>query len=51
MKNKLQAWMVETDHPATELMKDPHNLEKIDQYMQYEFKNAQKQIEELKQGR
>jgi N-sulfoglucosamine sulfohydrolase len=51
MKKKLQAWMAETDHPATELMKDPHNQEKIDQYMQYEFKNAQKQIEELKQGR
>jgi len=51
MKKKLQAWMAETDHPAAALMKDPHNQEKIDQYMQYEFKNAQKQIEEIKQGR
>jgi N-sulfoglucosamine sulfohydrolase len=51
MKKKLQAWMAETDHPAAALMEDAHNQEKIDQYMQYEFKNAQKQIEELKQGR
>jgi arylsulfatase A-like enzyme len=51
MKKKLQAWMAETDHPAAALMEDAHNQEKIDQYMQCEFKNAQKQIEELKQGR
>jgi hypothetical protein len=51
MKKKLQAWMDQTDHPAAALMKQPHNRERIDQYMQYEFENAQKQIEELKQGR
>ncbi len=51
MKKKLQEWMAETDHPAAELMKDPHNQGKIDQYMQYEFENAKKQIEELKEGR
>jgi hypothetical protein len=51
MKRKLQAWMAETDHPAAALMKDPDNQERVDQYMQYEFKNAQKQIEELKNGR
>jgi hypothetical protein len=51
MKKKLQTWMAEMDHPAAALMKDPHNQEEIDQYMQYEFENAQKQIEELKQGR
>ena len=51
MKEKLQAWMVETNHPATALMEDPHDQEEIDQYMQYEFENAQKQVEELKHGR
>jgi hypothetical protein len=51
MKKKLARWMAETDHPAADLMKDPHNQAKIDQYMQYEFENAKKQIEELKQGR
>lgn len=43
--------MTETAHPAAALMKDPHNQEKIDRYMKYEFENAKKQIEELKQGR
>jgi len=51
MKEKLQAWMAETDHPAAALMKDPLNQDRIDQYMQYEFENAKKQIAELKQGR
>ena len=51
MREKLQAWMAKTDHPAAALMEDPHNQERIDQYMQYEFENAQKQIEELKHGR
>jgi N-sulfoglucosamine sulfohydrolase len=51
MRQRLQAWMAETGHPAAALMKDPHNQGEIDQYMQYEFENAQKQIEELKHGR
>ena len=51
MKKRLQAWMEETNHPAVELMRDPLNQAKIDQYMQYEQENAKKQIAELKQGR
>ena len=51
MKKKLAAWMAETDHPVAALMKDPHNQDKIDRYMQYEFENARKQIEELKEGK
>jgi hypothetical protein len=51
MKQRLQAWMTQTHHPATELVKDPHNQARIDEYMQYERDNAKKQIEELKQGK
>ena len=51
MKQRLQAWMTQTHHPATELMKDPHNQARIDEYTQYERDNAKKQIEELKQGK
>ena len=43
--------MAETDYPAAALMKDPHNREKINRYMQYEFENIRKQIKELKRGR
>jgi hypothetical protein len=51
MKQKLQAWMVQTDHPAAALMKNTHNQAEIDKYMQYERENARIQIDELKQGR
>jgi hypothetical protein len=43
--------LAEIDHPAAALREDPHNQERIDQYVQYESENAQKQIEELKHGR
>jgi len=43
--------MAQTDHPASALRKDPLDQAKIDQYMQFEFENAKKQIQELKQGR
>ena len=48
MRKLLLDWMKETDHPAAELMKDPHNKKLIAEYMAWEHKNAVKQIEEVK---
>lgn len=51
MRAILVEWMEETDHPALELMKDPHNEKLIAEYMEWERLNAVKQIEELKHDR
>jgi len=51
MRKLLMDWMEETDHPAAELMKDPHNTKLIAEYMTWEYKNAVKQIEEVKRGK
>ena len=47
LRKLLVDWMVETEHPALELMKDPFNQELIDSYMAYEKCNAFKQLEEV----
>jgi N-sulfoglucosamine sulfohydrolase len=44
-------WMTETSHPAAELMKDPYNKKRIAEYMEWERKNAIRQVEEVKQGK
>lgn len=51
MRSLLVAWMEETDHPATQLMKDPHNEALIAEYMAWEVANAIKQVEEVKHGK
>ena len=38
-------------HPATELMKDPHDEALIAEYMEWEVANAVKQVEEVKRGK
>jgi hypothetical protein len=48
MRKLLLDWMEKTDHPAAELMKDPHNKKLITEYMTWEYKNAVKQVEEVK---
>lgn len=48
MRKLLLGWMEETDHPAAELVKDPHNEKLIAEYMAWERKNAVKQVEEVK---
>ena len=45
MQAILVNWMEETDHPALDLMKDPHNEKLIAEYMQWERENAVKQVE------
>ncbi len=51
MRKLVLDWMEETDHPAAELMKEPHNKKLIAEYMEWEYKNALKQIEEVEQGK
>ena len=51
MRSLLVAWMEQTDHPATQLMKDPHNEALIAEYMAWEVANAIKQVEEVKRGK
>ena len=51
MRTLLVDWMEDTDHPATELMKDPHNERLIAEYMAWERANAVKQVEEVKRGK
>jgi N-sulfoglucosamine sulfohydrolase len=48
MRGLLVDWMEDTDHPAAELMEDPHNEKRIAEYMEWERENAVKQIDELK---
>lgn len=43
MRKILLDWMNETDHPAAELMKNPHNKKLIAEYMAWEKANAIKQ--------
>lgn len=49
MRQLLVNWMEQTNHPALELMKDPHNQDLINRYMTWEKGNARKQIEEIKE--
>ena len=51
MQAILVNWMEETDHPALDLMKDPHNEQLISEYMEWERLNAVKQVEEVKRGK
>jgi N-sulfoglucosamine sulfohydrolase len=51
MQAILVNWMEETDHPALDLMKDPHNEKLISEYMEWERLNAVKQVEEVKRGK
>ncbi len=51
MQGILVNWMEETDHPALDLMKDPHNEKLMSEYMEWERLNAVKQIEEVKRGK
>lgn len=48
MKEKLVAWMEETDHPAAELMSNPYDEQRIAQYLAWETETAVKQIAEKK---
>ncbi len=48
MRKLLGDWMEETDHPGAKLMKDPHNKKLIAEYMEWERKNAVKQVAEVK---
>jgi N-sulfoglucosamine sulfohydrolase len=43
MRKLLVDWMGKTNHPALELMKDPHNEKLIKEYMAWEVENAIKQ--------
>ena len=47
MRQRLLAWMQDTQHPAVKLMADPFNKELIAAYMAWETANAAKQIEEV----
>ena len=47
MRQIVLQWMEDTNHPATELMKDPYNQALIDAYMQWEKENARREIDEL----
>ena len=51
MRTLLVDWMEETDHPAAELMKDPHNARLIAEYMEWGRENAVNQVEEVKRGK
>ena len=51
MQAILVNWMEETEHPALELMKEPHNEELIAEYMEWERLNAVKQVEEVRRGK
>ncbi len=43
-KKILLEWMIKTKHPATDLMRDPMNKDKIDKYMSFEKRTARKQV-------
>jgi N-sulfoglucosamine sulfohydrolase len=51
MRQRLVEWMRATDHPALPLMQDPLNPERIAGYLEWETRNAVKQIDEVEGGR